>query len=237
MPTDTFGGRLKEALSNWGQSHHAFSRRLEELDIKGASYRSVVNYMGNRTSPSKFWIRHAADILGVSESWLIDGEGQMLPGETEKKPDDPNFISCIWALDSLKPHLATTTHISTFTQLMLARDRFEDVYGSTRGMSGADAKQAYAKHLLLPLKTLLLHLTGSDQIEDIGPEVIRQALGHYLELVLLLMPAQGAVSDEARKAVSRSLSQWRTQKSAEVRAVLETGVRSVVKAKPKTEED
>lgn len=229
----SYGERLKEALRYRGIPQREFTRRIKPLVARGGSYRSLSNYLANDFTPTQTWTRAAAEILGVSELWLANNEGQMLPGETEKKPDDPNFQSCAWALDSLKPYLSTTTHISTFTQLMLARDRFEDVYGSTRGMSGADAKQAYAPHLLRPLKVLLLHVTGSDRIEDVGPEVIRQALGHYLELTLLLMPSQDFVTDDARKAVSACLSQWRK----ELEGSLESRVGKQLQVNPLTKEE
>ena len=115
----------------------------------------------------------------------------------------------------------------------LPRDR----YGDTRGLSGKDAKKHYPAHLLLPLKQLLLHVRGSDQFEDATPEDIRRALNQYLELVLLLMPAHDAASEDARKGVSRALSQWRKQKSAELDAMLDSGVEIALKAKPKTEEE
>ena len=232
MTTDTLGGRLREALSHWGQGHHAFARRLKELEITGAAYRSVVNYLGDRTSPSKFWIRTAADILGVSETWLGADEGQMLPDKIIEKRGDPNVDLCFMAMDDLKPDLAKTAHVLTLAHLMLTRDRFEDVYGNTRGMSGPDIKRSYPEHLLLPLKALLLHVRGSDQLTDVGPEVVRQALTQYLELVLLLMPAPEAVGDEDRKAVSRCLSEWVKKQKEEGRAALEDAVRSYHEANP-----
>ena len=165
----------------------------------------------------------------MSETWLGADEGQMLP----KKPDDPIISSCTWALDGLRPYLSINSEISTFTHLMLARDRFEDVYGDTRGMKGAEAKQSYARHLLLPLKLLLLHIRGSDEFaENVGPEIIRSAISQYLELVLLLMPAPEAVSDEDRKAVSRRLSEWIKKQEEKERALMEDGVRAYHEANP-----
>lgn len=225
----TYGDRLKKALEYRAIGQREFARRIKELVSKGGSYRSLSNYLTNVFTPTQEWTQAAAQLLGVSETWLGSHEGQMLP----KKPDDPIISSCIWALDGLRPYLSANSDISTFAHLMLARDRFEDVYGDTRGMKGAEAKQSYARHLLLPLKLLLLHIRGSDEFaENVGPEIIRCAISQYLELVLLLMPAQDVVGDEDRKAVSRCLSEWMKKREEEGQASLEDGVRAYHEANP-----
>ena len=206
--TMTYGERLRKALDHRGIGQRAFARRIKELGVVGGSYRSISNYLTGVFTPSLEWTQAAAEILGVSETWLGSDEGQMLPTTTLS----PNTLSCIRGLDSLKPSLSMLTHTSTFDHLRLAHDRFADVFGDTRGMKGAEAKNAYAAHLFLPLKTLLLHVRGSEQFENVGLEKIRHVLNQYLELVLLLMPKQEDVDHNARKAVSRSLSEWRKQR-------------------------
>lgn len=207
----TYGERLKTALKYRGIPQRQFTKRIKPLVDRGGSYRSLSNYLANDFTPTQAWTQAAAGILGVSETWLGADEGQMLPTEVAPKKKDPNVDLCILALDGLKPGLAKTAHIGSLVHLMLARDQFEEGYGDTRGLSGKDTKEHYAEHLLLPLKQLLLHVRGSDQFEDLTPETVRRALNQYLELVLLLMPAHGAASEDARKGVSRCMSKWRKE--------------------------
>ena len=157
---------------------------------------------------------------------------EAIPKGTDPKETDPNIALCYQALDVLERGLSGTAHVGSVVHLMLARDRFEDRYGDTRGLSGKDAKKSYAEHLLLPLKLLLLHVRGSDQFEDATPEAIRRALNQYLELVLLLMPAHDAASDGARKAVSACLSQWRKEREGS----REYRVGKQLQVNPRTEE-
>ena len=229
----SFGERLKTALAHWDQGHQALARRLEKQGVRGGSYRSLANYLGNRSTPSLAWIRAAVEILRVDERWLTTGEGEMLPSDLDQIRVDPKDISCATALHRLK---ASESDITTITHLMLARDRFEDAYGHTEGVRGAE--DLYAEHLLLPLRVLLLHVRGSDQLTGARTEIVRQALNQYLELVLLLLPVREAVSDEASRTVSRRLSVSRTKEIEESYTSAKAIVREHnLKLKPEAKEE
>jgi len=231
----TYGERLKTALEYRSITQRAFIEHIKNKGItRGISYRSLANYLTNEFTPTQPWTQAAAAILGVSETWLGADEGQMLPNEVTENQGDPNIDLCLSALNYLGPQLAKTRHLATLVHLMLARDRFQEVYGDTKGLKSAKAKKSYAKHLLLPLETLLLHVRGSSRFgDDVGHEVVRAAISQYLELVLLLMPpSPEAASDEARKGVSTRLAQWKK----ELEGSIEYAVGKHIEADPKPEE-
>ncbi|MFG0304818.1 MAG: hypothetical protein ACF8Q5_01250 [Phycisphaerales bacterium JB040] len=83
--TDTsLAFRLNRALRDERLTQVRFSERLEQAGVRGASRKSVGNYLkgdGEPTSPE--WYSEAARILGVNEPWLREGSGEMRP----KPPD------------------------------------------------------------------------------------------------------------------------------------------------------
>ncbi len=76
-----FKNRLKAALDRWSGTHTSFAKLMKERGVRGASYRSLTNYLrgaeGGGYRPSPMWMREASAILGVREEWLAHGQGPM----------------------------------------------------------------------------------------------------------------------------------------------------------------
>ena len=84
----TLSERLTSAVEGWapdsGQRRgregaartfrRAMSQRLTG-GRAGESYRAVLTYMNGESEPSLDWLRKAADVLAVRESWLTCGQG------------------------------------------------------------------------------------------------------------------------------------------------------------------
>ena len=75
----TLGKRIERALTHWGGGHRAFARQMQKREIRGGTYRSLVNYKNDATVPSMKWIEEAATILEVSAEWLGTEKGSMVP--------------------------------------------------------------------------------------------------------------------------------------------------------------
>ena len=84
----TLSERLTLAVEGWapdsGQRRgregaaRTFQRAMGERltgGRAGDSYRAVLNYMNGDSEPSLDWLRKAADVLAVRESWLTCGQG------------------------------------------------------------------------------------------------------------------------------------------------------------------
>ncbi|MFC1791915.1 hypothetical protein ACFL0I_05600, partial [Gemmatimonadota bacterium] len=66
-----FPERLERAIAEWpGGGKRAFSRAMESRGVRGASYRTLVNYLGGTTEPALPWLKEASEVLGVRQAWL-----------------------------------------------------------------------------------------------------------------------------------------------------------------------
>jgi len=127
----------------------------------------------------------------------------MRPGIPEVAEEDKDRVApALAVLDKLRPGLSGSAQMVTLVHLLLAHERFENVYGHTKGLPPDAEVELYADHLLLPLRVLLLHPRGTDQLAGLGHEAVRRVLGHYLELVLMLMPNRSGVVEGMAERVS-----------------------------------
>lgn len=70
--------RLKQLLEQREWSTRRFQEEVRARagkSTRGVSYSSVYEYVEGRTEPPLSFLRVAADVLGVRESWLTTGEG------------------------------------------------------------------------------------------------------------------------------------------------------------------
>ena len=106
------GIRLSMAVELWSVSHdrigkegpprmfqRAMNPRLSESGGKaGASYRTILAYLGGESEPSVQWLRIASDLLGVGFVWLIAGDGPM----TDTAEPASRQSEALAALDKLR---------------------------------------------------------------------------------------------------------------------------------------
>lgn len=68
-PAWTLGERLRKARN------HAGMEQVELADALGVARNTISNYETDRRHPSKALIRYWAEVCGVSNDWLVDGDG------------------------------------------------------------------------------------------------------------------------------------------------------------------
>lgn len=80
----TIGERLRIAIRRMparGRERgiRLFQKQMEERypGVTGTSYPSIHSYLQNRTAPPLEFLAAAAELLGVREEWLANGEGEM----------------------------------------------------------------------------------------------------------------------------------------------------------------
>ena len=82
--------RLRQALELGPEkrSMRWLGREIDRLSLYDATYSTVYRYLTGETEPPLAFVEAAAVAIGVSQSWLLTGEGKARVGE---KPWD------IWA--------------------------------------------------------------------------------------------------------------------------------------------
>lgn len=77
------GSRMRKALDLRGMSVRAFHREMSERGVRGASYPTIHRYLSDKSAPSVAFLKSAAELLEVRESWLAQGEGAPTAHEEE----------------------------------------------------------------------------------------------------------------------------------------------------------
>ena len=70
---DTLGGRLLSAIEKSEYSNRGFARAMAERGVRGAHYRTLINYIYGRSEPSWEYLTVAGELLEVSPFWLLHG--------------------------------------------------------------------------------------------------------------------------------------------------------------------
>lgn len=70
------GMRLREAVERQG-SIRSFQSKMKEHGVRGSSYQMVHSYLAGDREPSLEFVRAAAVLLDVRETWLLTGSGPM----------------------------------------------------------------------------------------------------------------------------------------------------------------
>lgn len=87
-----FGIRLGRAIDRWpGGGQRAFTAALKEHAAKSelnipTSYRTLLNYLSEKTQPSTAWVEAAAAVLRWNPENLLTGEGDERPGGSDRTP-------------------------------------------------------------------------------------------------------------------------------------------------------
>jgi transcriptional regulator with XRE-family HTH domain len=82
----TPGGRLKKAVEAWPNGGvRTFMRALQAMDPRprGSSYAMIHRYMSGEHEPGLDFIKAAAEVLNVRETWLATGDGAMTVAEQQ----------------------------------------------------------------------------------------------------------------------------------------------------------
>lgn len=77
----TVGERLQKALSRTNTSRAALARKLHSSPVAGASHSTIGRYVRGEESPRVEFVAATARVLGVSERWLLTGDGGMFGAE------------------------------------------------------------------------------------------------------------------------------------------------------------
>lgn len=79
--------RLETRLREWDGTKTELSARLNEAGVRGYTRKTINDYLSGHSKPSVEWVRAAASILGVRESWLAFGEGPKRKGAPRRGMD------------------------------------------------------------------------------------------------------------------------------------------------------
>lgn len=177
-----FPERLDRAIAEWkesgkGKGKRAFARAMKERGVRGATYRTLLNYLEPKTTPSPKWTEEAADVLGVRIGWLAQGEGKMFvepslirgstaPMESGTLDWEEFWQECSGSMGSLIPGFVSATWLGAVWAFVWAQpksyaDIYDELFYTARGKEEhpeqyrllvrlGERLVSYARHPLTP---------------------------------------------------------------------------------------
>ena len=111
----SIGKRLRTALEECGMSVREFHRQMEGRSVRGSSYPTIHRYLADKSEPSMAFLKSAAELLEVRESWLAQGDGarteaeEMMSGSI--RPESPAHGVIRQTIDALPETKSLPDHL------------------------------------------------------------------------------------------------------------------------------